>query len=321
MSRPTVVLGLDGGGTHTRSLAASPDGAVLGEGAGGPCSVSALLPHDALHSAQTAAQAALTQAGTDASQVRAVCAGVAGAGVEARRAALETSLAALFPQAKIAVVPDFAVALAGAAGGGPGMIVIAGTGSVAYGDNGRGRAHRTGGYGYLIDDAGSGYGVGRAALAAAVRAADGGGAPTALTERILDALSLGSAGEIVPGVYGGSISRVAIASLARVVALSADEDNDAQARAILMRAGGALALLAQGVVSAAFGDTNEPFAAVPIGGLWGAGAALTDVFWRSLARSAPHAVPADALHPPAYGAVLRAISLLEASQAKASPTR
>lgn len=310
-TRPAVVLGLDGGGTHTRALAASLDGMVQGAGAGGPCNVAAVPPPDALHAAHTAAKAALDQAGADASQVRAVCAGVAGASVEARRTALETSLAALFPCAKIAVVPDFAIALCGAAAGQPGMIVIAGTGSVAYGDNGRGRAHRTGGYGYLIDDAGSGYGVGRAALAAVVRAADGGGAPTALSGRVLAALGLSSVSEIVPGVYGGRVDRLAIASLARVVALSAHEDNDPQARAILMRAGGALAMLAQGVVSAAFADAVEPFAVVPVGGLWGAGAALTDVFWRSLARSAPQAVPAKPQHPPAYGAVLQALSLLE----------
>lgn len=311
MSRPALVLGLDGGGTHTRALAASPQGVVLGAGAGDACNVAVVPPADALHSAQTAAQAALAQANADASQVRAVCAGVAGASVEARRAGLENGLQALFPQGKIAVVPDFAVALAGAAGGQPGMIVIAGTGSVAYGDNGAGRTHRTGAYGYLIDDAGSGYGVGRAALAAVLRGADGCGPPTALTERVLAALGLGLVGEIVPNVYGGRVDRVTIASLARTVAQSANEDDDAQARAILMRAGGALAQLAQGVTSATFADGDGTFPVVPIGGLWNAGAVLTDVFWRSLTRFAPHALLSEALYPPVYGAVLRAASLLE----------
>lgn len=310
MSRSAVVLGLDGGGTHTRALASALDGTLLGEGAGGPCNVAALSPEEALHSAAQAAWAALAQAQADPAQVRAVCAGVAGASVEARRAALEASLAALFPQALVAVVPDFAVALAGATGGRAGMIVIAGTGSVACGGDSAGRTHRTGGYGYVIDDAGSGYGVGRAALAAVVRAADGGGAPTALSSRVLAALGLGGAGEIVPGVYGGGISRVAIASLARTVALAADQDHDPQARAILMRAGGALALLAQGVTAALFAGADSAFPVVPIGGLWGAGATLSDVFWRSLARIAPQAVPAQALHPPVYGAALRAQALL-----------
>ncbi len=313
MSRPAVVLGLDGGGTHTRALTAMPDGTVLGEGRGGACNIAAMSPPEALLSVTAAAQAALAQANADASQVRAVCAGVAGASMEARRAGLEEALCRLFPAARVAVVPDFAVALAGATGGQPGVIVIAGTGSVAYGNNGAGRVHRTGGYGYLIDDAGSGYGVGRAALAAVLRGADGGGARAdALTARVLAALGLGSAAELVPQVYGGSIDRVAIASLARVVAQAADEEGDMQACAILMRAGGALAQLAHGVTAAAFADGERAFPVVPIGGLWGAGAALTDVFWRSLARAAPRAVKMDAMHPPVYGAVLRAVSLLEA---------
>jgi len=310
MSRPDVVLGLDGGGTHTRALAALLGGTVLGEGAGEACNIAAMTPPDALHSVQTAAQAALAQAHADPCQVRAVCAGVAGASVEAHRIILEASLQSLFPQARVAVVPDFVIALAGATGGQSGMIVIAGTGSVAYGDNALGRTHRTGAYGYLIDDAGSGYGVGRAALAAVLRAADGGGAPTGLTARVLAALNLGSVREIVPGVYGGTIDRVTIASLARTVAQSASED-DEQARAILMRAGGALAQLAHGVTSAVFAERKDPFAVVPIGGLWNVGSVLADVFWRSLARFAPHAVPTDALHPPVYGAVLRAVWLLE----------
>lgn len=306
-----IVLGLDGGGTHTRVLAALPDGTVLGEGAGGPCNIAAVSPADALLSVQAAAQAALTQAGCDAAQVQAVCAGVAGASVETRRVGLEASLAALFPQAKVAVVPDFAIALAGATGGQPGMIVIAGTGSVAYGENGAGRTHRTGSYGYLIDDAGSGYGVGRAALAAVLRGADGGGAPSdVLTAHVLAALGLASVAEIVPCVYGGSIDRVTIASLARAVAQSASEDGDGLAQAILMRAGGALAQLAHGVTAAAFADTALSFPVVPIGGLWGAGTDLTDVFWRSLARSAPQAVPSEAQHAPVYGAMLRACALL-----------
>lgn len=309
MSRPGIVLGLDGGGTHTRALAAALDGTSLGAGAGGPCNIAAMRPPDALLSVQAASDAALAQAGADRMQVRAVCAGVAGWSALAQRMALRGSLHALFPQSTIAIVPDFDIALAGGTAGQPGMIVIAGTGSVAYGADGSGRAHRTGGYGYLIDDAGSGYGVGRAALAAVMRAADGGGSPTALTDRVLAALGLQAVDEIVPGVYGGGVNRAAIASLAQTVAQSARENNDPQARAILMRAGRALALLAQGVASALFAGRNEPFPVVPVGGLWNAGAALTDVFWRSLARFAPRAAPAQALHPPVQGAVLRALAL------------
>ena len=122
------------------------------------------------------------------------------------------------------VEPDYAVALAGATDGGPGIVVIAGTGSVAYGENGAGEAHRAGAYGYLIDDAGSGYGVGRAALAAVLRAADGTGEDTSLTGRLLALLGFASVGDIIPAVYGGSLDRLAIAALAPVVADAAREE-------------------------------------------------------------------------------------------------
>jgi len=171
---------------------------------------------------------------------------------------------------RVAVEPDYAVALAGATGGKPGVIVIAGTGSVAYGGNASGERHKTGAYGYLIDDGGSGYGVGRAALAAVLRAADGTGEPTCLSARILDALGLSAPADLIPAVYGGKLSRVEIAGLSRTVAQAAQEE-DTVASALLMRAGGVLAHLAHGVTQRLFAGADTPFPVVPIGGLWNAG--------------------------------------------------
>jgi len=305
------VLGIDGGGTHTRARIATLAGAALGEGQGGSCNIAAMPAADALRSVLDAAGQALRQAGAGAGDVRAVCAGVAGTSFADRRDALQAALEGRFTGARVLVVPDFAIALTGATNGEPGVIVIAGTGSAAYGENAEGRAHRAGGYGYLLDDAGSGYGVGRAALAAALRAADGAGEPTTLTGRVLSALGLRSVTDIVPGVYGGGIDRVTVASLSRVVAAAAQEDDDSVARALLMRAGGALAQIARGVTTTLFAEGNAPFPLVTVGGLWSAGAALSDVFARSVARFAPHAVLTEAAHPPVQGAVLRALPLAE----------
>ncbi len=303
------VLGLDGGGTQTRAQTATPDGIVLGEGVGGPCNLAAVPVSEALQSVTTAAASALSPVGGCFADVTAVCAGVAGTSFGARRAEFTQGLQMLFPNAHIAVEPDYAIALIGATGGEAGVIVIAGTGSVAYGENAAGLSHKSGGYGYLLDDAGSGYGVGRAALVAVLRAADGTGEATALTERLLSALSLASLAEIIAGVYGGGISRVQIASLARDVALAAQEDDDAVARAILMRAGGALAQLVHGVTAALFPDTVKAFPVVSVGGLWGAGTLLTDVFARSVARFAPRAELRAPQEPPVSGAVRRALAL------------
>ncbi len=305
-----LALGLDGGGTRTRAAVAGSSGSVLGTGEGGACNLAAVPPPDALAAALAAADAALGQAGAARGDVLAVCAGVAGYSFPERRTLFRVGLEAAFAHAQVSVEPDYAVALTGATDGGPGVIVIGGTGSAAYGENARGEQHKAGAYGYLLDDAGSGYGVGRAALAAVLRAGDGTGELTSLTPRLLEALGLASVSEIVPGVYGGAISRVQIAALSRVVAVSARDDGDGVARGLLLRAGGALAHLARGVTVPLFPDAAAPFPVSPVGGLWEAGGDLTDVFVRSLRRFAPAAVFSPAKLSPVEGAVLRARGLL-----------
>ena len=298
------VLGLDGGGTQTRAALADSAGSIVGVGVSGACNLAAVSPPDALAAALAAADGALQRAGRSRREIASLCAGVAGVSYTDRRAQFLRGLQTAFPNTAVSVEPDYIIALAGATGGGPGVIVIAGTGSAAYGENAAGESHRTGAYGYLIDDAGSGYGVGRAALAAVLRAADGTGPPTMLTRRIPETLGLTALSEIVPGVYGGGLSRVAIAGLSRVVGAAASEDNDPVARALLLRAGGALAHLAQGVTQRIFVGTGPvSFPVVPIGGLWNAGDALADVFTRSLRRFAPAAVVTGPQQPPVEGAV------------------
>ena len=307
-------LGLDGGGTQTRAAVAGPDGALLGQGLAGACNLAAVSPPDALAAALAAADQALSEAGLTRADVGTLCAGVAGASFGERRLLFLEGLQTAFQRTHVAVEPDYAIALTGAAAGGPGVIVIAGTGSAAYGENTAGLSHRTGAYGYLIDDAGSGYGVGRAGLAAILRAADGTGEPTTLSERLPTVLGLASLADVVPGVYGGTISRVTLAGLSRTVADAARDDADAVARAILMRAGGALAQLAQGVTSRLFASSDLPYPLSPIGSLWDAGDALTDVFTRSLHRFAPLAVWTPPQRLPVEGALLRAIRHLVPEQ-------
>jgi len=307
-----IVLGLDGGGTQTRVAVAPAVGRIMGRGQAGACNLAAVPLPAALAAAFAAADGALAEAGRKRADVSALCAGVAGASYVERRDQFQTGLQSAFPRARVAVEPDYAIALTGATGGTPGVIVIAGTGSAAYGENTEGKRHKTGAYGYLIDDGGSGYGVGRAALAAVLRAADGTGEPTRLSVRILEALGLDAPAGLILGVYGGELTRVDIAGLARTVAQAAQEDEDAVARAILMRASGVLAHLAHGVTQRLFTDAALPFPVVPIGGLWNAGGLLTDVFTRSLRRFAPTAVLTPPLQSPVEGAVQRAMTLLTA---------
>ena len=303
-----LVLGIDGGGTKTEAVVLdaegdrqSPAGPV---GRAGPCNIAAMPVADSIANILAAADAA--QAEPD--KISAVVAAIAGYSFAERRDQLSDQLAQAFPKAALKIVPDFVAAFTGALGGSPGIVVIAGTGSVAYGENALERTHRAGGYGYLIDDSGSGYGVGRSALSAVLNAGDGVGPKTSLTERL--AVELGSASWelIATEVYGGGLDRVKIAGLAKVVAAAAAEDEDYVARSILMHAGGALARIAEAVASRLF-KQDERFDIAGVGSLWEAGADLTDVFDRSLARFAPSACRIAPMHGPAMGAALRAANL------------
>ncbi len=315
-----VVLGLDGGGTQTRAALADSTGQTVGIGLAGACNLAAVSPPEALDAALAAADAALGQASQTRADVLSVCAGVAGVSYTDRRAEFLRSLQDTFSNAQVTVEPDYAIALTGATGGAPGVIMIAGTGSAAYGENVAGKTHRTGAYGYLIDDSGSGYGVGRAALAAVLQAADGTGPATTLTHRLSEVLGLAALTEIFPAVYSGSLSRVAIAGLSRIVAEAAAEDQDPVARALLLRAGGTLAQLVHGITQRLFDDNATPFPVVQIGGLWNAGDALTDVFARSLRRFAPAAVVTSPLHSPVDGAVQRALAQISLTQKSSRPS-
>lgn len=314
------VLGLDGGGTQTRVAVTNLVGDILGTGLAGACSMSAVTPLEAIAATLTATDEALRQIGASRSAILSVCAGVAGFSSTERRMQFTKSMQDAFPRAILSVVPDYAAAFSGGIEGASGVLIIAGTGSVAYGENAAGETHKTGAYGYVIDDSGSGYGVGRSALAAVLQAADGTGPQTLLTERVMDYLGLNSLSEIVPSVYEGGVSRVTIASLSQVVANAASEDDDAIARAILMRAGGTLASLAHGVTQRLFLDADAAFPVVQIGGLWNAGDALTNVFVRSLRRFAPGAIITPAQRSPVEGAVQRALMQIGAGQKNLSPS-
>src|SRR5579862_6715958 len=215
-----LVLGIDGGGTKTEAVVLDADapqkGPIGAVGRAGACNIAAMPVGDALASILAASHVALGKARPD--QISALVAAVAGYSFAERREELADHLARAFPNAALKIVPDYVAAFTGALNDAPGIVVIAGTGSVAYGENAMGRTHRAGGYGYLIDDSGSGYGVGRSALSAVLHAGDGVGQATSLTERV--AIELGSASweQIATGVYGGSIDRVQIAGLAKVVA-------------------------------------------------------------------------------------------------------
>ena len=179
-----ILIGADVGGTKT-AVGVSDGERILARAEG---SGAAVRPGRALASASVIAEVvrqALAGAGRLTGDVLFV--GAAGAGREPERDELRKALRAENLAAAVVVATDIEIALAAAFDEGPGIVVSAGTGSVAVGRDRSGRQHRIGGYGWQMGDEGSGYAIGRAALGAVSRAADGRSPRTALTERVLAA--------------------------------------------------------------------------------------------------------------------------------------
>ena len=179
-----ILIGADVGGTKT--AVAVSDGADIISRADGPGG--AVRPGRSLVSAgiiSDVVRRALAAAGKLSGDVLVV--GAAGAGRQPEQEELQHALRGEGLAERVIVTTDIEVALAGAFGDGPGIVISAGTGSVAVGRDAEGGLHRAGGYGWQMGDEGSGYSIGRAALGAVSRAIDGRSPETRLKTRVLDA--------------------------------------------------------------------------------------------------------------------------------------
>ncbi len=211
-------MGIDGGGSTIRVVIAMPDLAVLGESQGPTANPSAIGAEAAAQVVQTAMHAALDAAGLRPDQIAAVGIGIAGAAARHSAAWLRATVAEVTPQAAIVPSADYEIALVGALGERRGVLVLAGTGSLAYGVNAAGETALVGGWGYLLDDQGSGYWIGLQGLQAVVQADDGRGPATTLTPTLLDALGLGKPLDLIPWLYRSETPRTReIAHLAPLV--------------------------------------------------------------------------------------------------------
>jgi N-acetylglucosamine kinase-like BadF-type ATPase len=203
--------------------------------------------------------------------------------------------------AQAVVVPsaDYEIALVGALGRRMGLLVLAGTGSLAYGVNSARQSALAGAWGYLVGDEGSGYWLGAEGLRAVLRAADGRGSKTALHDILLPALGLAKAQDVIPWLYGGPVARTTeIAGLASLL-LETARTGDSCAAEIVSRAADELALAARAVMERL--QMREPPIALA-GGLLSASNPLSDAL---CARLGLADLPRP-LYSPVMGAVLLA---------------
>lgn len=229
-------LGVDGGQSSTTALIGEETGRVAGMGRGGPCNhVSSAEARTRFSKALGGAiGAALHAAGITEANFETACLGLSGGPADK-----DALVRDLVPAQKYSITSDAVIALMGATAGEPGVIAIAGTGSIAFGRNAEGRTARAGGWGYAFGDEGGAFDLVRQAVRAGLRQEEGWGAATTLREALLKATGAPDMNDLVHRFYTPEYPRARIASFAKLVDETA-RNGDAIARDILH--GGAQAL-------------------------------------------------------------------------------
>jgi len=285
-------LGVDGGQSSTTAVIGDQTGRIIGSGRGGSCHDTSVAIRSSV--GEACRQASLT---LEATRFAAACLGLSGG-----PAGKEPILREILRADRMQVTDDAFIALAGAMAGQPGIIVIAGTGSMGFGRNREGRTARAGGWGYLFGDEGGAFWIARQAVRAALREEEGWGAASGLGPRLLEASGAGSMNDLMHRCYTPEFPRSRVASLA-VAVHKAAEGGVPAAREILEDAARELAALATGVRGQLFAG-GEPALVAWWGGVFRSPIVLNR-FQQLLAAGEGVSVKAG-VYQPAIGALLEA---------------
>ena len=227
-------IGLDCGGSKTRGVLADKDFRIIARAGGGPGNPLSAGSVEAFRTYRSVIRLLLAKGRLEAGAITAVGLGAAGAGRMAEQEKIERILRKLLPRATITVSSDGVIALLGATRGEPGIIVIAGTGSLVLGVNRQRTIARAGGWGYLFGDEGSGATLGREAVQAVFRAEDGRVPATSLRSLILGHYNVRTIDELITHLYRKPPSAREYARLWPALWMAARQ-KDAAAQSILRR--------------------------------------------------------------------------------------
>lgn len=252
------VFGIDGGGTSSRLRAESMDGALLYEGSGGSTNLNSNAT-DAVTATLESLLSGAFASGLDPERCGAGFIGSAGVDLDSDREALSGAMSAAFAKAaakagaaakaaasvRFGAANDAEPALVGALGDLEGFLLVAGTGSIAFGRTAAGRTYRAGGWGHFLGDEGSAFWVAFEAVKRGIRSMEGRDAPSRLIDEACAFFGLKEAGEFIPFAYW-DFDKARIAAFAPRVAAMAEE-GDALARSIMDGAAVELAALVESV--------------------------------------------------------------------------
>lgn len=264
MTEGRIILGADAGGTKTEAWVAAvqPTGdfEVLGRGSAGSGNRSRVGREAALANLALALNSACMEAGLPTSNTTQIVVGVAGAGRVNVQHEISRWLQKQTAVKQIDVVPDFELILPAAFPDREGIAVISGTGSIVHGVRGK-RRTRVGGWGYIVDDFGSGYWFGRAAFRAMARASDGRGSNTAISDLICARFRKKNASDIIATLYDSPNFLPQVALVAPIVFEAAAAGDDVASRIIVDAARALAEMIATAADQIGYAQREFPLAA------------------------------------------------------------
>ena len=301
----TWFLGVDGGASKTAAIVTDEHGTVAGRGLAGGSNHLRVGIEEATRNVERAVNTALVEAGIAIREIEYAYCGIAGSDHPAHHERVVEALRIFFPRGNFIVDTDARVALTGAVGFGAGVVIIAGTGSVAFGRNDLGREARAGGWGPTLGDEGSGYAIAREGLAAIVRAYDGRGESTAMTQLLCNEYSMCDPKDLPRFVYAATTHADDIARYGKLV-IEAAQGGDPVALGIIDNAGRELAACVIAVAEK-LDLLAVPFPVAFVGGAFKAGEVLLGPMRSAINASAPYATIAPPRCTPVEGAAMMAV--------------
>jgi len=278
-------LGFDGGGSKTDCVLVDEHGAVLASAYGSASNPIRTGYAKTWFALSSTADAVLARQKIKSTDISGICAGLGGAARTQVARRIASFLERSFPNAAVQVTSDMEIALSAAAGDGKGIVLIAGTGSVAFGRNASGLTARAGGFGPWIGDEGSGFEIGKLAAAAVSREVDARGPQTVLTERIFKDLDCRDWNELFERIAKSADD--VFPRLFPTVAKAGD-GGDPVACELLQHAAASLSDLTFNVAKK-LQLTGEEFPLAKVGGMHGRSKVLDAELDARLAAVLPHA--------------------------------
>lgn len=248
MSLQEYFIGIDGGGTKTTCVIGTSEGKILTMAKGKASNIQSKSLHDVTNVLIGLMKEVMQRTNSDFTQVRMVYMSLAGTARASDKEKIISALRSQIPEQHVGLVieNDAKAALASGSWGETGLVLIAGTGSIAYAfPSSKEAPTRVGGWGYLLGDEGSGFDIGKKGITAVLQEYDGRGSKTEMTPLLLKQLKQDNPGEIIPAVYGNNDVRSKIASLSNIV-FQAAEHQDVLAIEIVDEAIEHLILLVEG---------------------------------------------------------------------------